>query len=231
MLSLMNALISYQLTCRGEEYWWEFSRFFANSGKCLKMLECFREFLSTCRCNRLAVQVKLRRLEKILPFKEVLLRYLTDEDYLSTLKLVSRVYNTPPYAKTVAFSIKMGYYGVLALKGRARHLPPQIPIPVDRRISKITYKSQMVLASGWEELLKCPDVVVEAWFKVAEVSGIPPAHIDSLLWPPQSKETFTQFNSVLKGKLSRLFRVLGIPGVESGEARSYLNSYFLMREF
>ncbi len=164
---LSAALVSYQLSGRGEAWWWEVSRWF--SGRDVEdVVEAFREFLPASRNNRRFTGAKVRRLERIRPFLEPL-GVADCGDFLRLWRGVSKALKTRPEAKTVVFAVKMCGYAWRAWSREFRPFPMDIPIPVDRRVEEITRRL------GGED----PRAF---WQGIAEDSGVPPLHIDSVIW-------------------------------------------------
>jgi len=114
---------------------------------------------------------------------KVVLDLILNKDYINLWKITYKILGTKPERKTVVFSIKMAYYGLRALYELVPQLPMEIPIPVDVRIAKITYKAGLIEgAKDWQELYRKPTIVINLWNIVANRTGIPPLHLDSLLW-------------------------------------------------
>lgn len=83
---------------------------------------------------------------------------------------IAEALGSPKTAKTVVFAVKMfGYAGRIAF-GEFVPYPMEIDIPEDVRIKAYT-----------ERITNEPPV--SFWRRVAEETGIPPLHIDSILWP------------------------------------------------
>ncbi len=164
---LSAALVSYQLSGTGEAWWWEVARWFSER-RVDDVSDAFRAFLPGSKNNRRFVNAKLRRLERARPLVES----LTAEDCGDFLDLWRRVYTVmraQPGAKTVVFAVKMCGYAWRAWSGDFRPFPMEIPIPADRRVEHITKRL------GGED----PRAF---WQRVAEASGVPPLHIDSVIW-------------------------------------------------
>ncbi len=224
LLSYLNALISYKLSCKGELYWLEFSEFFKNDVLCNEyeqdptvnvkdqVLRSFNEFLRMSKCNRIGVQAKLRRLIKVLGMLESLYSTILHKDFLKLWRLTYGLLKAKPESKTVVFSIKMAYYGLKALGQYLTPLPMNIPIPVDARIAKVTYSSRLLIGpTSWRELYVNIRAVVDVWNKIARLSLVPPLHIDSLIWLLLNKSLRSKFREILGDTLlSKLIRELGV---------------------
>jgi len=180
-LVVLNAISSYQLNCSGEEYWSEFSEYFSIKSNILQgrevngemLVSIFLNFLEKSKCNVRLLSQKRRRALKILPLINSFIENI--EVYTKNFKLLqvelSKYLNASSSAKTVVFAVKMFNYGVRIAYGKRIPLPLDIDIPVDSRIRKLSSCLNVN-----EEHIK------SFWRKVAYKTGIPPLHIDSLLW-------------------------------------------------
>jgi len=225
ILSLLNALISYQLSCRGEEYWNEFS---INVAKYLNddsddIVSSLINFLKNSRCNRIQVNAKIKRLlnlKKASFIKKLLdgLQYFSEnlEDLWITL---SNALKVSKESKTVVFSIKMFYYGWKAVFCTNIKIPPQIPIPVDRRVAKVTYNAGLIRPtedmsrSKAINLLisKYRKLVIDVWFMVSKISYIPPLNLDSLVWLSLNESTMRNVvKRINKFKAKELMEVINV---------------------
>jgi len=179
-LVVLNAISSYQLNCKGEDYWREFSEYFSRiSSKVLEvetadeLLMLFKEFLINSKCNKRLLRQKLRRVIKLRRLIASILEepepYLKNPLHLT--QELARSLETSASAKTVVFAVKMFCYASrisLSVKPDSVLLS-QIDIPLDSRILKIS-KSLGVKEAR------------EFWRKISRRTGIPPLHLDSLLW-------------------------------------------------
>jgi DNA-(apurinic or apyrimidinic site) lyase len=159
-LVLINSLLSYQLSMRGEEYWTKFSEFFSNK----KDLTAFEEFLK--KYNKRFLNTKLKRLEKVKKFVENLT--LKDFDLFIEepnlyLEKISSYLNQDKSAKTLVFSLKMLFYAYRIVSNEFKKFPFGIMIPLDVRIKKISDDK-------------------EFWKKLENKVGIPLLHLDAILW-------------------------------------------------
>ena len=216
LLSYLNALISYRLNCKGELYWYEFSQYFRSVNLCSKytlnlttdvkdrIFNSFSMFLKVSKCNKAGVQIKLKRLTKILPILKPIYDSILSKDFLRLWKLTYESLRTRPESKTVVFSVKMAYYGLKALRQYLALLPMDIPIPVDIRIAKVTYYSGLLIGpKSWRELYVNVKVVVNVWNEIAYLSSIPPLHIDSLIWLLPNKSLRNKLRELLGEELLR----------------------------
>ncbi|WP_180706420.1 N-glycosylase/DNA lyase [Desulfurobacterium atlanticum] len=161
-LAVINALLSYQLNMKGEEYWKRFSEFFSSK----RGVEYFPEFLK--RYNYRILSGKLKRYEKVRDVVFCLLK--TEEDLLyfsqnlnEFLEKLSKLLNQKRDAKTVVFAVKMFIYAFRIAFGKDIFAPCGIMIPLDSRISKISKDKDF-------------------WKRLEKETGIPLIHVDAVLW-------------------------------------------------
>lgn len=177
----VNALVSYMLPMKGEKYWASFAYYIAKEcpNGWEQLIDTIKNF--TKAFHRFGVRQKLKRLD-MLARCQGLQRYVDAGDYLSLWHETARCLGTQRDKKTVVFSVKMAYYGRRAAGYRER-LPMEIPIPVDRRVARASLLSGIIEGkAGIEELMRKYRLVERAWGIVADVSSIPPLHLDSVLW-------------------------------------------------
>ncbi len=168
-LIVMNALVSYQLTGRGEDWWWEFAQWFSDNPP-RELPGDYLRFLENSRYNRRLFNAKARRIERFwkgLGEVDLLLYYSRMEEIW---KIIAERMGARPTSKTIVFSVKMLGYAGRIVRGEFHPFPFQIPIPVDLRIERLTRK-----LGGNDP--------IAFWSDVAEKSGVPPLHIDSIIWP------------------------------------------------
>ena len=173
-LVIANSLVSYQLSGKGEDWWWEFSRYFSANPPKKGIAEAYSSFLPESRTNKRLVAGKVRRLKRVEPFLNSLsLDNLRDYYFDGMERLrddLARVLNSRKSAKTVVFAVKMfGYAGRIAF-GQFVPYPMTVEIPNDVRISSYTKRFTN-------------EPPVDFWGRIAKKTGIPPLHIDSILWP------------------------------------------------
>ncbi|MEM1700473.1 MAG: N-glycosylase/DNA lyase [Candidatus Anstonellales archaeon] len=159
-LIVKNALIAFQLTSKGEHYWQEFSEYFiSNPDKDIV------DFLRTSKGNRLYHNIKINRLERI-ENSVFGIDYYWDMNKLRR-ELELKLNST---GKTIFFAVKMYGYGARIVSKQFIPYPTSIPIPVDSRVRKIT---ERIGGSDPERF----------WQEVSHQTGVPPLHIDSIIWP------------------------------------------------
>jgi len=172
-LVIANSIVSYQLSGKGENWWWEFSSYFSKHSPTESIVKAYSEFLPRSKSNRRLIQLKLNRLKKLEPF----LNSLTIEDlrkhYRNMLRFrdrLAKVMNAKGDAKTIVFAVKMFGYASRIAFGDFVLYPMEIDIPKDFRIEKYTKR----FTDGNPTTF---------WREVSKEVGIPPLHIDSILWP------------------------------------------------
>ncbi|WP_461863519.1 N-glycosylase/DNA lyase [Thermococcus sp.] len=176
-LVIANALVSYQLTATGEEWWREFSEYFSRNPAGDSIKDAYAKFLPNSRTNRRFIQGKLKRLERIEPFlQELKLReiehyYMNMSEFRNAL---AEALGAKKNTKTVVFAVKMFGYACRIALGRFIPYPMDVEIPDDVRINAYT-----------KRFTDAPPVVF--WSRIAGEVAIPPLHIDSILWPVLGK--------------------------------------------
>ncbi|MGQ4892639.1 MAG: N-glycosylase/DNA lyase [Candidatus Njordarchaeia archaeon] len=171
ILVLLNALVCYQLSGTGEQYWWEFARYFYKR-KIDDPINQLKDFLRKSRYNKRLLEAKLRRLTKLRGLLPMLYEEIKKEkeDPEKLRALLAKKLNAKPTSKTIVFAIKMLNYACRIVDKENRPLPMNISIPVDSRIREISSR------------LGVYDNIEEFWGNIAKIVDIPPLHIDSLLW-------------------------------------------------
>lgn len=198
VLSILIALVSYRLSMRGENWWACFSEYF--SSRSLEhpniVVNEAINFLNYCKGARVQRDVKKRRILKVwngckLIFEKLL---MSPESFVRVYKDLllceSKMLSQKPNAKTLVFSIKMGYYAVRHMISLpARQI--DIDIPVDIRVACLTYSSGMIKSHSFRDLLRRPEDTRSVWREVSRNSKIPLIHLDALVWRiggiPQNK--------------------------------------------
>ncbi|MEM3831230.1 MAG: N-glycosylase/DNA lyase [Sulfolobales archaeon] len=192
LLTLLNALISYNLSSTGEEYWWEFARYenfkhYTRDPE--KLWDSMRRFLLTSRGNTMNREQKLRRLSRVREEEFHIEFYAMADEYMRDLrKLVDRLSEIMRQSsddKTIVFTAKMLYY-VSKICGIRNPIMEGIRIPVDRRVASVSYTSELleVLAPGnpIEIIFREKEKALEAWDIVSSISMIPQIRLDSVIW-------------------------------------------------
>jgi len=166
-LAVANALVSYQLSMKGERYW----LLFAEEVESLEDLPAFLK-----RHNPRLLRAKMRRLQRVRPF---LHRLTGRESYGALYASLSSLFGRQ---KTVSFAVKMFGY-VKRAEGIREPFPFSIPIPYDSRIARLS----QALGIGKGD-----------WDWIAKGVGIPPLHLDSLLWNAMAFEGRSPLEELLK---------------------------------
>jgi len=178
-LIIANALVSYQLNTTGEQYWWEFAKYFSSKEiNQENFLQLFRDFLLNSKGNKRYLNVKIRRLEKFSKHIETLKE--REQYYYNNMSklndFLARVMNQKREAKTIVFAVKMFGYGARIKFNKFVLFPFDVAIPLDSRIQKLTSKLT-------------DEDPIEFWFHISRETNIPPLHIDSLVWTAMGKTT------------------------------------------
>lgn len=174
-----NALISYQLSSKGEEYWWEFSEFFSRKMPSWNNLKIF---LKSSEGNKRLREIKDRRIDKTKKILEGI--KLEDASFKDLWRSLGKEFGLEK--KTTVFAVKMFGYGKRAITNKFEAFPMEIPIPTDSRVMKFTER-----IAG----LKKEKDVRRFWKTVAERVNIPPLHIDSIIWTRALTNHFPLFKS------------------------------------
>jgi len=191
ILVILNALVSYQLNTTGEEYWWEFSKYFSKI-EIKDEIYSMITFLRNSKGNRRFLNSKIKRLEKIKNhIKNIKENYNNFYNDMVKLRdfLVS-IMKQDKNAKTIVFSVKMFGYAMRIYSEKFIPYPFDIAIPIDSRIKKITVKFTN-------------QDPVSFWYRVSKETKIPPLHIDSVIWTLYRKDV-----GKLKYILSEKYEVL-----------------------
>ncbi|WP_456426350.1 N-glycosylase/DNA lyase [Desulfurobacterium sp.] len=166
-LVVINALLSYQLPMRGEEYWKRFSEFFSVHSR----IEDFPEFLKLN--NYRLLKTRLKRFEKVKRAVDEVFKTENDveiamKDIKGLLDKLSKALKQRKDAKTVVFAIKMFIYACRTMYDENLTAPKGIFIPMDSRIRSISEDKNF-------------------WKRLEEETGIPLIHIDAVLWLSHKK--------------------------------------------
>ena len=225
LLGALNALVSYRLAMRGEEWWWCWART-VSSGPVGSVEEAVRreeEFLLSCRGSIVGREAKLRRLRRALAARDVLARLLADPRSVLPSGIwltggLARALGAREWSKTIVFAAKIAYYAARTIAGRVP-APWDVDIPVDVRVACFLYSTGAVRAGSYRDLVRRPRPAQEAVRSLAIKSGIPPLNLDTIFWrlgwiprdlPPEEWERATSSitarcfpGSVLSGLFKR----------------------------
>ena len=172
-LVIINAIVSYQLSATGENWWNEFSEHSWNTASNENdLFEDYILFLSNSKGNRRLNNIKIKRINKI----KLFLNDLSIEDlenYYSNMNLfrdnIAKQLNTKKESKTVVFTVKMFGYASRIVFKKFIPYPFEIEIPKDSRIEKYTKRFT-------------DNNVIKFWNNISKETGVPPLHIDSIIW-------------------------------------------------
>jgi DNA-(apurinic or apyrimidinic site) lyase len=187
----INALLSYQLPLKGEDYWEKFSDYFLKTP--LGNLNSFEEFLN--KYNWRFLSAKIKRFRKVKP----LIENFTFEDWKEFcekpqkfLNRLSTFLHQKENSKTLVFAVKMLLYACRIVFSRDYIAPKEIFIPLDSRLKKISPEKKF-----WEEL--------------QQEAKVPLLHLDAVIWTTLGKD-FNEIskipNSELREKLKLLKKIL-----------------------
>ncbi|MEM2115839.1 MAG: N-glycosylase/DNA lyase [Candidatus Woesearchaeota archaeon] len=169
---VINALLSFQLSSTGENYWKEFSE---QIDITKDTEQSFYLFLNSSICNKRLRNIKVKRLEKV---KDLTINL----DFYSKsglIELKKHLEQRLRPGKTINFAIKMYCYGGRIITNNYFQFPFEIEIPLDSRILKFT--KQFINYSTKKEVL-------DFWKNISLETNIPQLHIDSLIWNFLRKE-------------------------------------------
>lgn len=182
-ISVINALLAYQLVYKAEDFWKKFSEFFSKEK--IDVCKDFEEFIE--KHNFRFKENKLKRLKRICEWmsKVDLLKY---KDDLKKLNIdLAKVLDQDINAKTIVFAVKIYGY-CLRILGYKITFPSDIFIPIDNRISKISKDKNF-------------------WLEISKKLKIPLLHLDSIIWVTygMSYEEIEKIGDEnLKAKMKRL---------------------------
>ncbi len=179
-LTIANALVCYQLSGKGEDYWEEFSLALQdrkiNSFSDIKMF--FEDFLPVSKNNKRFVNVKLGRVKKLKKFYMKFLQnteiYYKDMDKLAND--LAKVMNQRMDAKTIIFAVKMFSYSARNVFGYLEYFPETLMIPIDSRLENLhkKYNDQQKTTSKKD--------VKEFYVDLSKKLDMPLLHLDAVLW-------------------------------------------------
>ena len=173
-LSMLNALVSYRLSGKGEEHWQFFGDYFSRQ----RVTDVCTQFLAYLRASpflKIGREARERRVRKVCGYRPNL------ENLLETWRRMSALLDVDPGQKTVVFAVKILNYVYRCSRGVERVLPMEIPLPVDYRVAHLTWCAGLIDVPP-DVAMRQYKAVQAVWNRVAEVSGIPPLHIDTVLW-------------------------------------------------
>jgi DNA-(apurinic or apyrimidinic site) lyase len=157
-LIVINSLLAFQLSYKGEKFWKIFSIFFSKHND-----DIYNNFLSFIDLyNRRYKEIKIKRLNRIYNWIKDKDLLIYKDDLVKFNSEIAKVMGQNIYDKTIVFSTKIYGYG-LRIIGYKIIFPFEIFIPIDNRIGKISKDKNY-------------------WIKLSKETKIPLLHIDSLIW-------------------------------------------------
>ena len=191
-LTVANALVCYQLSGKGEDYWEEFSTVLQDRefGDFSDIEIFFEAFLSTSRNNKRFVDVKLKRIKKL---KKFYFNFTTEKVQSSDTRSLNlwrfyyknmdklahdlaKVMNQGIDAKTIIFAVKMFSYSARNVFGYLEYFPETLLIPIDSRLEKLYKKYN----PHQNKIIKTE--IIEFYIDLSKKLNIPSLHLDGLLW-------------------------------------------------
>ncbi|NAZ26243.1 MAG: N-glycosylase/DNA lyase [Nanoarchaeota archaeon] len=157
-LIVINSLLAFQLSYKGEKFWKIFSIYFSKHND-----DIYNNFLSFIDLyNRRYREIKIKRLNRIYNWIKDKDLLIYKDDLVKFNSEIAKVMGQKIYDKTIVFSTKIYGYG-LRIIGYKIIFPFEIFIPIDNRIGKISKDKNY-------------------WIKLSKEINIPLLHIDSLIW-------------------------------------------------
>ncbi len=197
-LTIANALVCYQLSGKGEDYWEEFSKALQNKEiKNFSSVELFFEdFLPSSKNNKRLINIKLKRIKKLESFYDfvvvnhcgcpgqvndavpTLLQEM--ENYYKNMdKLVcdlAKTMNQNINAKTIVFAVKMFGYASRNIFDYLEYFPNNIGSPIDNRLEKLYHKYNINRDNASKKDIQ------RFYGALSKKLHIPPLHLDAILW-------------------------------------------------
>jgi len=176
ILIIINALISFQLSWKGEDYWEEFSVKLGKNNKIEDIYNFFEDLLKNGKNNRRFVDMKLKRVEKFLDWFSVEKLEDLEKFYKNMDKLaekLSKIMNQKIDAKTIVFAVKMFSYWARNVFWYLQNFPENLMIPIDSRLENL-YKKY-----NWEASKK---EIKNYYIELSKKLNIPLLHLDAILW-------------------------------------------------
>jgi len=183
-LTVANALVCYQLSGKGEDYWEEFDKTLQNRkiDNFNDVEIFFEDFLPVSKNNKRFMNTKLKRIKKLSKFytnfiKQIEL-YYKDMDKLA--QDLSLVMNQQKDTKTIVFAVKMFSYSARNIFGYLEYFPQSLMLPIDSRLEKLYYKYNDKDNASKKE-------IKIFYTELAKKLNIPPLHLDAVLWTNYDK--------------------------------------------
>jgi DNA-(apurinic or apyrimidinic site) lyase len=151
-----NAVVCYQLSSTGEQYWEEL----ADNVDNITNVNDLVRFLKRSKGNRRLLTQKIKRLHK---FNVHLSQHLT---YEAVWKTLGNLYGLNK--KTTVFAVKMFGYAKRCLTKQRTPFPHSIPFPIDSRAQRFAQRFNISAHILFSTL--------------SSKTSIPPLHLDSIIW-------------------------------------------------
>lgn len=179
---IQTALISFQLSWKWENWWWEISNKILVDIDFLEnpcSIEKWESFLLSCKNNRRLMNTKLTRLKKIIlcynKFNSIEKINYFYENMQELNIILSQIMNQNKISKTILFAVKMFWYWSRIIFEKFIPYPYEVQIPIDSRLEKIYFSQNLGNIASKKEIL-------EYFNKLSIENNIPPLHLDWLLW-------------------------------------------------
>ena len=217
VLAVLNALVSYRLAMRGEDWWDCWADYHSRNryeARLAVLASAELGFLENCRGSIVQKEAKKRRVKlatqncrdtlETLLLKPKLLR----ESGLWLVRGLARGLKARENAKTIVFSAKMAYYALRQEEGRVP-APRDVDIPVDVRVACFLYSTGIVDAETYRDLVRSPATAQKAVRLISQQTGIPPLNLDTVFW----LSGWTPRDLSLEEANVYIHRLLGLRGV------------------
>lgn len=175
-LIITNALVCYQLSSQGEEYWEEFHQYFSKKSPQNKteIISDMILFLKQSKGNKRILNMKIKRLEKVGLFLEKF--FWNEKFYYENMQSLqtdlAKSMKQKIHDKTIVFTIKMFWYWARTQFEIFHYFPFEIPIPIDSRLTKL-----------YQIYNKNSNIKIEEFYSLlSQKLWIPPLHLDAILW-------------------------------------------------
>ncbi len=177
-LIILNSIVSYQLSWKGEDRWEEFSEALISCRLNIKenIYSFFEKLLKEGKNNKRFVNFKLNRITKAINFWEKFKNksYQYYEDMIKLAQDLASFMNQKIDDKTIVFAVKMFWYGARLVYGKINIYPYWLMIPLDSRLK------QLYELNFWQK--DNEKVIKQYYLNLSHKLNIPPLHLDSILW-------------------------------------------------
>lgn len=173
VIIILNSIICYQLSGKGEDYWEEFAEYFCSDKiKSSDLIKEISEFIKWSKNNKRFVDTKIKRLKKLKKFVEEF-SWKEEYYYKNMVELrddLAKSLNQKVDSKTIVFAVKMfGYWA-------RNHFvfekyPHEIWAPIDSRLTNLFEKYK------WEY-----SDINKFYNDLSSKIKIPPLHLDGVVW-------------------------------------------------